>query len=240
MTDIGSRSLNTMIICKSAQRRSLLQKGISGSAAFDIVRQSITTQDALTKMAMEAMWHLVFISPEFTRNDVISFLNQMRERPSSADAATILLMDSRGERQDAIDQNEWRESGVDLFLMAPYTIDEFEQITEDAITVVHRKRSLRLSGRIKDFVKRLLAQLNLVALQKRSGSPELEKNIEKLNELTEAIQYFTPDERALYMSIMIEMTTDAARAERAGVYNGASARLRRKYQKRLSLELSDA
>lgn len=229
-----------MIICKSAQRRSLWQKGIGDSATFDIVRQSITTEDALTKIAMESMWHVVFISPEFTRNDVVSFLNQMRERPSATDAATVLLMDSRGERQDSIDQKEWSDSGVDLFLMAPYTIDQFQKVTEDAVAVVHRKRSLRLSGRIRDFVNRLLAQLNLVALQKRNGSPELEKNIEKLNELTEAITHFTSDERALYMSIMIEMTTDAARAERAGVYHGASTRLRRKYQKRLSLELSDA
>ncbi len=229
--------LNAFIVCRSAQRRSLLQQGMSDEKQFEVVRHNALLEEALKKLDKEKCWHIIFISPEYTKPEIQNFIDESKKIESARDAVFIMLIDWTLDHNDQSNLNTWNEIGFSGFLVAPYTLENLKETTEMATRNFLEKQRKRKRDNILSYLDLLLSQLNLVALNQRTKNPKLEENLIKLRQISRATQSLSSDDSSLFITSLIKLTTEDPNSRRDNAYYGSSFRLRKKYEHMLAKRL---
>ncbi len=223
-----------LILCKTSQRRNLLQQGLNEVKAFESVRHLTVPDEIDVKLTELEALHLILISPEYNHRQVKSFTKAARKHDVTRETAFIMLLDFDDPNESEI----LRQAGVDDFLIPPYTVDTFNNLAVVTNKIIRKRSYTKWRLLMTDKLEAFINQLNLVALNKRTESKELLLNTDLLKQMGKALGPVPRDDAEMYIEVLMEVLTNPERQRKRIGYNGASNRVRRKFERLLEEEVS--
>jgi hypothetical protein len=231
--------INSLIICRSAQRRSLLQQGMIEQPKFDQVKYASAIEDFVRKFVYDRKIQIIFISPEYTKESITSFIGEACEHPKLRNAAFIMLVDWEIDNDGRDGMEMWKGVGFDGFLVAPYTINSLNSIADLGLNVVREKTEKRKRESINSFLDIVLSQLNLAALNRQTDNPNYDDNLAQFKKLAKNLTSLKPEDYTILLGSLINLTTNDNSSRRDGSYYGSSQRLKKKYEQSLTSKIKN-
>jgi hypothetical protein len=225
--------INSLIICRSAQRRSLLQQGMIDQPLFDQVKYSSVIEDFTPKFRSENNIQLIFISPEYTKENIATFIKEASLHSNLRDAAYVMLVDWELDSEGEQNIEMWKSIGFNGFLVAPYTINSLKEIGQQASKVVKEKLLRRKRESINSYLDLLLSQLNLAALNYQTSNPDFNQNVTEFKNLARSLRTLEQTDFNIFYNALINLTTEENSKRRDGSYYGSSQRLKKRYEQML-------
>lgn len=223
-----------LMLCKTSQRRNLIQQGLNEVKAFEHTRHLSTPDDVDAKLNEFVELHLILISPEFNQKQVKSFIDAAKKHEITRETAFVMLLDFN----DTNEIEALRNAGIDDFLIPPYTVDTFKNLATITNNIVKKRSYNRRRDAMSNKLEVFINQLNLVAMNKRTNSKDLLMNADLLKQLGKTLGPIPRDEAEMYLEALTEVLTNPERQRKRIGYNGASNRVRKKFEKLLEEEVS--
>jgi len=202
--------------------------------AFETIRHLSLPEELHTKLSEFESLHLVLIAPEYSQKQIKTLLDIAKKNAITANAAFILLLDSN----DPKERTAWQECGIDGFLVPPYTVDTFSSLASMTNKIIRErgksKRRMVMTNKLETFI----TQLNLVALNTHTESKDLPLNRKLLKHLGKGFGIVHREDLDMYLDVLLEVMTNPDRQRSHLGYNGASNRLRRKFEKKLEEQVA--
>lgn len=230
----NAHKLQVLILCKTNQRTNLIQQGLNGVGSFGLIRNIIVPDEIELKLPEFRALNLVLITPEYNEKQIKSFIETVKKYDIAKETAVIMLMDF----EDSNKFEALQQAGVDDFIIPPYTLDRFNSIAILANKIIRKRSYSRRREAMTNKLETFMNQLNLVALNKHTNSQELLMNSDLLLKLGKALGPIPHDEVEMYLEVLIEVLTDPQRQCKRIGYNGASNRIRKRFEKLLEEELA--
>jgi len=223
-----------LMLCKTSERRNLIQQGLNEIKAFEHTRHMSAPEDVDAKLSEFVELHLILISPEYNLKQVKSFIEAAKKHRITNEAAFVMLLDvSKPEEMELL-----QEAGVDEFLIPPYTVDTFENLATITHTILRKRSYNRRRNLITDKLEAFINQLNLVAMNKRTDSKDLLMNQDLLKQLEKSLGPLPREEAEMYLEALMDVLTNPERQRKRIGYIGASNRVRKKFERLLEEEVS--
>jgi DNA-binding response OmpR family regulator len=201
---------------------------------FESIRHIATPEDINLKLNELESLHLVLIAPEYKVIQIENLVKAIRAKQIAKNSAVVLLLD----HDSSSDRDMWIEAGIDAFVTAPYTVDTFSNLIGLTMRIVQERGLDERREELKRSLESFFSQLNLVALNLRTESDDLNINRKMLRLSGKSLMMLAGDNEDFYFEVVYSLMTDPKRQTRRLSYHGASHRVRKRYEKKLEQQLS--
>jgi CheY-like chemotaxis protein len=232
------RKLTTFTVDRNdVDMRMRLRHSISSAHEFGESVFVATLREALYKLAASRTpIDIIFLSYQFSKQEVVDFVTSAREHPASIDTAMVMILPS-GSTHEAL-LAESLSAGIDGFLLEPFSTEDLIKVSQLAERVSKEKTTTREFVAIKFLVRDQIRLLDAAYCLHR-GSIDLSQTMAKLRALGEKGHELSASSTEMYFSLLIDL------CERSMVpvsipknpYQGKSERTKRRVDQMLIANL---
>lgn len=228
-----------LILDPDNQARRRLRQAMSHVNNFENLDQAASLKEAKETLELLRACDVVFISCQFTQNEIQEFIKVAKTLPSGQDAAYVLVESS------ADNENAAKESalllGADGVLFSPFSVDKLVEIA----TLASMVRKMRWEEREKlgmgTLIDQLMKKVDLVASFQSVGY-DAEKAKKALQETVKILNGREPESLSCYYQVAIDKFEEAEIPKplpERKCYKGTSSRVKTRLQNKMVDDLEE-
>jgi response regulator RpfG family c-di-GMP phosphodiesterase len=219
---------NALVVAISTETRMRLKEAVNLAQHFERVFVSNSLREARTIYVTEPTIDGIFVSNEFARPDIPSFIQKTKASQACQDAAYILVLDEK----DSVAKNvtESMLAGIDGLLLAPFSVERIRGVVETVRSVSAERRAKRREGMLKFLVKNIKTQFSRTVKAQRGSNEKLQMQLRALKDLCHPLADFDNQTIALYYEQLITAFIDETPPPKQKGYRGASNRVRQMFE----------
>jgi len=232
-----SRSITGLILDSNEERRIRLKSATQLVPEFTKVTVAQTLRDAQEHIRnAEESWDIIFMSNEMDEATLGHFIESSKNTSSAADAAYILILNTKKKASSDIFSN--MRIGIDGLLYQPYSIEQLMEIIDISAQLKQQTPGARESAAIQILLNDVIGQLDRLALLKKRGY-DVKKGGIQLEKLCANLSKISPEELEGYFKTVVETFENAPLPTtlEKSLYKGPSQRVREMQERRLLQKL---
>ncbi len=231
----GIQKNNVMIVDPDLDTRMRLRQAMVAVPDFGLVRQCGALREALGHLQNDPTGcDVVFISHRFQEDsEVREFIKQLKETPSSQDAAFVLVLQEQPEQTAEFATQV--ATGFDSFLVEPYSVNSLVEITKLANKVKKERGESRARIAVNLLAANMIDQLDMVAYLKSSGY-EVGRSMSKLKDMAATMRQFCEDYSEVCSETLIKLFSEAPLPKKifqVKKYSGVSDRVKKRMEQKI-------
>jgi CheY-like chemotaxis protein len=223
------------VVESDMEARMRLKGATTAVGHFANVRLLATTDEALAALGVSGHVDLIFISRRFDQECITGFIAAAKEKGGGRDSAYILVLTTDMQQTRVVAKNVL--SGVDGFLLEPYSVDNLIEITELASRVKRERSQQREAAAFQFLIQDVMRQIDRIAYLK-SCQHDVSRSFKDLKGVCSVFSSLGGESLELYLEIAVETLANAPLPDfHAKVYRGVSDRVKKVMGRKIAAEL---
>ena len=200
----SSARFRTLLIDHDLDIRMRLKESLLSVYYFIGIVNVSSVKQAREALSGEDGFDLIFISYNFSEQEVLEIIEQARISNGGADSAFILVSSQLNKRSS--EAARYMQGGIDCILHEPFSTEELVEITSIGRNLHNSRRQVRETVSTGFIVRDIIRHIDLLAsLRKR----ELQgtHTIEKLRSMIDLVKQFHPAAQEQYFVRVLDLFT---------------------------------
>lgn len=222
---------DAFLVDSDLDARMRLKAATTSVSSFGKVHQASRLKECMDRLKSGGdRADVIFLSYRFDRSEVVAFIEEAKQIPSSQDAAYVLVLRTQDQDSSTIASNVL--GGADGMLFEPYSVDQLIEITALAAKVRKERSAFREEAALKFLLSDVMNQIDQIAYLK-SCEHETGVSIKKLKEMCTVFRALQGESLVNYLRIAVDTFEEAPLPKKIfqrKKYVGASTRVKARVQ----------
>ncbi|MCC6220917.1 MAG: hypothetical protein IT291_06730 [Deltaproteobacteria bacterium] len=222
---------NAIVIDPDINSRTKLKSAAYAVHNFRKVQSVAILESALSVLheSTNEAWDIIFISHNFSHDDVTAFIEQAKKTKAGEDCAYIVVLKGNEQGGSTIAREVMK--GAHGVLFEPYSVDRLLEISQLAAKVKLENAFLRKKAAMELLIKEVQAELDKIASYKSIGC-NVQRFMKRFANTCKPIANFDEDSLSLYYVTIADMFMAAVVPEDMK-YKGASSRIKDRVKEKI-------